>query len=63
VSYPDATYLGVWTKPGAGFVCIEPWHGIADEAGFAGQFKDKLGVFSVPPGGVQQLSMQLTLLD
>jgi galactose mutarotase-like enzyme len=63
VSYPDATYLGVWTKPGAGFVCIEPWHGIADEAGFAGEFKDKLGVFSVPPGGVQQLNMQLTLLD
>ena len=63
VSYPDATYLGVWTKPGAGFVCIEPWHGIADAAGFAGEFKDKLGAFSVPPGGVQQLSMQITLLD
>ena len=62
VSYPDATYLGVWTKPGAGFVCIEPWHGIADEAGFAGDFKDKLGAFSVPPGGVQELTMQLTLL-
>jgi galactose mutarotase-like enzyme len=62
VSYPDATYLGVWTKPGANLVCIEPWHGIADEAGFAGEFKDKLGAFSVPPGGVQQLNMQITLL-
>lgn len=62
VSYPDATYLGVWTKPGANFVCIEPWHGIADEAGFAGQLADKLGVFSVAPGGVQQLDMQITLL-
>lgn len=62
VSYPDATYLGVWTKPGANFVCIEPWHGIADAAGFAGELADKLGVFSVPPGGVQQLNMQLTLL-
>jgi galactose mutarotase-like enzyme len=62
VSYPDATYLGVWTKPGANFVCIEPWHGIADAAGFAGALADKLGVFSVPPGGVQQLNMQITLL-
>jgi galactose mutarotase-like enzyme len=62
VSYPDATYLGVWTKPGADFVCIEPWHGIADEAGFAGELVDKRGVFSVPPGGVQQLNMQITLL-
>jgi galactose mutarotase-like enzyme len=62
VSYPDATYLGVWTKAGASFVCIEPWHGIADAAGFAGELADKLGVFSVAPGGVQQLNMQITLL-
>ena len=62
VAYPDATYLGVWTKPGAEFVCIEPWHGIADEAGFQGEFEDKLGAFAVPPGGVQELNMQITLL-
>lgn len=24
-------YLGLWSKPcGAPFICIEPWHGIAD---------------------------------
>jgi galactose mutarotase-like enzyme len=62
VAYPDANFLGVWTKPGAGFICIEPWHGIADETGFDGDFKDKLGAFRVPPGGVQQLQMQITLL-
>jgi galactose mutarotase-like enzyme len=62
VAYPDATYLGVWTKPGAPFVCIEPWHGIADTAQFQGQFADKLGVFCVPPGEVQELNMQITLL-
>jgi galactose mutarotase-like enzyme len=62
VAYPDANYLGIWTKPGAPFVCIEPWHGIADAAGFAGDFKDKLGAFVVPPGAVQALNMQITLL-
>ncbi len=62
VAYPDANYLGIWTKPGAPFVCIEPWHGIADTAGFAGDFKDKLGAFVVPPEGVQALTMQITLL-
>jgi galactose mutarotase-like enzyme len=62
VAYPDATYLGVWTKPGAPFICIEPWHGIADAAGFTGEFKDKLGAFVVPPGGVQELNMEITLL-
>ena len=23
-------FVGIWTKPGAPFVCIEPWYGVAD---------------------------------
>lgn len=33
ISYPDFPYLGVWAKPGAPFVCIEPWLGCADSEG------------------------------
>jgi galactose mutarotase-like enzyme len=62
VSYPDASYLGIWTKPGADFICIEPWQGIADEAGFAGDFRTKLGVFTLAPGAVRTLQMQISLL-
>jgi galactose mutarotase-like enzyme len=62
VSYPDARYLGVWTKPGAPFICIEPWQGIADEAGFTGDFGSKLGVFTLAPGAAQSLTMQIALL-
>jgi galactose mutarotase-like enzyme len=63
VAYPDATYLGIWTKPeGAPFICIEPWHGIADAAGFTGELQDKLGVFVVPPETAQELNMEITLL-
>jgi galactose mutarotase-like enzyme len=62
VSYPDARYLGVWTKPGAPFICIEPWQGIADEAGFSGEFKNKLGVFTLAPDAAQSLTMQISLL-
>jgi galactose mutarotase-like enzyme len=62
VSYPDAHYLGLWTKPGAPFICIEPWQGIADEAGFAGDFKNKLGVFTLAPGAARSLTMQISLL-
>ncbi len=64
VDFPDATYLGIWTKPSAApFVCIEPWRGIADAAGFTGDFKDKLGAFSVAPGAMQQLNMRLNLVS
>lgn len=62
VDYPNATYLGIWTKPGAGFVCIEPWRGIADPAGFAGDFTTKPGVFTVAPGTTQSLEMSITAL-
>lgn len=62
VAYPDATYLGIWTKPGAPFVCIEPWRGIADPAGFTGDFTTKPGVFNVPPGGAESLTMTVTLV-
>ena len=62
VSYPDATYLGIWTKPGANFVCIEPWRGIADMEGFSGDFTAKEGVFNVAPGAAQSIDMAITLL-
>jgi galactose mutarotase-like enzyme len=62
VDFPDATHLGLWTKPGAGFLCIEPWRGIADPAGFDGEFDTKPGVFTVAPGASESLTMELTLL-
>jgi galactose mutarotase-like enzyme len=61
VDYPDARFLGLWTKPGAGFICIEPWQGISDEVGFSGDFGSRLGVFTLPPGASQNLTMHLSL--
>lgn len=62
VDFPDTPRLGIWTKPGASFVCIEPWHGIADPRGHAGEFRAKPGVFEVPPGGSRHIGMSVTLL-
>ncbi|HVS90689.1 MAG TPA: aldose 1-epimerase family protein [Mucilaginibacter sp.] len=33
VEFPHFNYLGIWAKPGADFVCIEPWLGCADSVG------------------------------
>ena len=63
ISYPDAPYLGVWTKPRAPFICIEPWHGVSDVAGFAGDFRAKTGVFTVAAGSALPIKMEITLLD
>ena len=61
VDFPDTPYLGTWSKPGAAFVCIEPWHGHADPVGFTGDFRDKPGVFTVPPGDDWRCGMAITL--
>ena len=63
IAFPDTTQLGIWTKPGARFVCIEPWHGHADPVGYTGEFRDKPGVFTVAPGGEKRIGMSVTLID
>ena len=63
VRFPDAQYLGLWTKPGAPFICIEPWQGITDPAGFADDFTRKPGVFLVEPGASRSLNMGITLRE
>jgi galactose mutarotase-like enzyme len=59
--FPDTPYLGLWSKPSAPFICIEPWHGMADPVGFTGDFAEKPGVFIVPPGAQREFKMQVTL--
>lgn len=61
LQFPDTPYLGLWSKPGAPFICIEPWHGMADPVGFNGDFTEKPGVFIVLPGDHREFTMQVTL--
>ncbi len=61
IAFPDTPQLGIWTKPGARFLCIEPWHGHADPHGFAEEFRDKPGVFEVAPGEDWHCSVSVTL--
>lgn len=61
VAFPDAPYLGLWMKPGANFICIEPWHGIADPQSFAGDFTAKPGVLNVPAQGGVTLRTDITI--
>lgn len=63
IDFPDTPMLGIWQKPGARFLCIEPWAGIADPAGFTGDFADKPGVMVLPPNAQQRLRMDVTLLE
>lgn len=50
VAYENFPYLGVWQPKNAPFVCIEPWHGLADADKFDGELKDKELAVGLEPG-------------
>jgi len=47
-----APHLGLWSKPGAAYVCIEPWFSYDDAADGDGIFMNKPGILSLAPGAV-----------
>lgn len=47
---PGAPWWAFWTKPSAPFLCLEPWHGIADKHGADWDLRGKPGMIALPPG-------------
>lgn len=47
----NAPYLGIWAKPGAPYVCIEPWCGVNDSQERKTDFSKKDGINLIQPNG------------
>lgn len=62
VAFPHMPHLGIWTKPGAGYVCIEPWQGHASPEGFDGELADKPGMVAIAPGAAETFAMSIEVL-
>ena len=52
VIFKGFPFLGLWSKSGADFVCIEPWHGVADSNKANGEICDKEGIIALEANGV-----------
>jgi len=50
VRFPDSPQLGIWTKPGAPFLCVEPWQGLAEVETSDGALERRPGVRVLVPG-------------
>lgn len=61
VEYPHFNYLGLWAKPGADFLCIEPWLGCADSAGEPKDIKAKEAIQKVAVGHVFEASFYISI--
>ena len=62
VSWEGFPQLGIWTRPGAHFVCVEPWRGYASPAAFDGEFSEKPGVFQVGAGATLSAAYTIRVL-
>ena len=63
VGFRNLPSLGLWMKPGAGFLCIEPWAGHADPVGFDGDIFDKPGTVVVAPGADASFAMDIAIIS
>lgn len=58
--FPNFPFLGLWAAPGADFLCIEPWCGIADSVLHNGQLKQKEGIIHLPVGETFSATWQVS---
>lgn len=56
LSWQGFPQLGVWSKPGAGFLCLEPWAGYASPVAADLDISAKPGMMLLQPGEARQLT-------
>lgn len=61
VSYSEFKDLGIWAKPGAPYICIEPWLGYADVEGTDQHLKNKEGIMEIMPSSESNASYSITI--
>ena len=62
LSFADFNYLGIWAKPNAPFVCIEPWLGISDCVNTTKDFTQKEGIQRLEAGNHQTYTYSIRFL-
>jgi len=61
LSWEGFSQLGIWSRQGGDFLCIEPWHGTASPEDFDGEFADKPGLMLIPPGEKRTLLYRIRI--
>ena len=51
--------LAVWANVKGPFICLEPWFGRTDDAGFEGTLAEKKGMERLPAGGSKEISYSI----
>ncbi len=59
-NFPHFPFLGLWAAPGADFLCIEPWCGIADSVLHNGLLEQKEGIIQLDAGQTFNAAWQVS---
>ncbi|NDA62445.1 MAG: aldose 1-epimerase family protein [Chitinophagia bacterium] len=60
-NFPNTPYFGIWSAKNAPFICLEPWHGIADTENATGNLEEKEGIITLFPGNIFSSEWSVTL--
>ena len=61
VAFPEMPNFGLWTKPGAPFLCLEPWQGFSAPEGFDDEFAKRPGVVALAPGASRTFAITIAV--
>ncbi|AAV89569.1 galactose mutarotase-like structural superfamily protein [Zymomonas mobilis subsp. mobilis ZM4 = ATCC 31821] len=61
VRFPLMPSLALWMKPGADYLCIEPWQGHSDPAGFKGDIFEKPGIVPIKPKESRSFGIEILI--
>lgn len=58
----DLPNFALWSKPGAGFLCLEPWHGTAPEVGASDAMEQRPYANVLDPGAQRRFGFHAELI-
>jgi galactose mutarotase-like enzyme len=62
VDFPDCKYFMIWHKPGAPYLCLEPWAGVADVVGSSFAIEEKEDINCLAAGAEYTNAHSITVL-
>lgn len=62
LDFTGFSYLALWSKKGAPFVCIEPWQNTADRIDSTQIYKDKEGIIELPKDKEYKCEFKIKIL-
>ena len=63
MNFDDFPFLGIWSKPNANFLCIEPWDGLPDFEDSDQELTRKPGIIKLGPGSIHYASYTIQIFE